>query len=116
MNRGYFLPHIEKIKAMYHRKRDIMFKAMEEFFPEGVSWTKAEGGMFSWVTLPEHMDSKLILMRALKEDNVAFVIGSAFYWDGSGGNHMRLNFSHSTDEKLREGISRLGKTLKKEME
>ncbi len=116
MNRGNFLPHIEKIKAMYHRKRDIMLAAMDEHFPEGLTWTKPEGGMFSWVTLPEHMDSKLILMRALKEDNVAFVIGSAFYHDGSGGNHMRLNFSHSSDEKLKEGIARLGRTLKKEME
>lgn len=116
INRGYFLPHIEKIKAMYHRKRDIMFAALDEHFPEGLTWTKPEGGMFSWVTLPEHMDSKLILMRAIKEDNVAFVIGSAFYHDGSGGNHMRLNFSHSSDEKLKEGIARLGRTLKKEME
>lgn len=116
LNRGYLEPHIEKIKAMYKRKRDIMLKAMDENFPEGLSWTRPEGGMFSWVTMPEHMDSKLILMRAIKEDNVAFVIGSAFYPDGSGKNHMRLNFSHSSDDKLKEGIRRLGVTLTKEME
>lgn len=115
-NRGYLDPHIEKIKSMYKRKKDIMMKAMEEHFPEGVSWTKPEGGMFTWVTLPEHLDSKIILMRALKEDNVAFVIGQAFYPDGSGRNHMRLNFSHSSDELIVEGIARLGRTLKKEME
>jgi 2-aminoadipate transaminase len=114
--RGYLEPHIEKVKTMYKRKKDIMMKALEEHFPEGVTWTKPEGGMFTWVTLPEHMDSKLILMRALKEDNVAFVIGQAFYPDGSGRNHMRLNFSHSDDERLVEGIARLGRTLKKEME
>jgi len=116
MNRGYLEPHIEKIKTMYKKKRDIMLSAMDENFPEGLSWTRPEGGMFSWVTMPEHMDSKLILMRAIKEDNVAFVIGSAFYPDGSGKNHMRLNFSHSSDDKLKEGIRRLGVTLKKEME
>jgi 2-aminoadipate transaminase len=116
MKRGYLEPHIEKIKEMYKRKRDIMLAAMDEHFPEGLTWTKPEGGMFSWVTMPEHMDSKLILMRAIKEDNVAFVIGSAFYPDGSGRNHMRLNFSHSSDDKLKEGIKRLGNTLKKEME
>ena len=116
LNRGYLEPHIEKIKAMYKRKRDIMLSAMDENFPEGLSWTRPEGGMFSWVTMPEHMDSKLILMRAIKEDNVAFVIGSAFYPDGSGKNHMRLNFSHSSDDKLKEGIRRLGVTLTKEME
>jgi 2-aminoadipate transaminase len=114
-NRGYLDPHIEKIKTMYKRKKDIMMKAMEEHFPEGVTWTKPEGGMFTWVTLPEHLDSKLILMRALKEDNVAFVIGQAFYPDGTGKNHMRLNFSHSSDELIVEGISRLAKTLKKEI-
>ncbi len=116
LNRGHLLPHIEKIKTMYKRKRDIMLAAMEKYFPENVTWTYPEGGMFSWVTMPEHMDSKLILMRAIKEDNVAFVIGSAFYPDDSGKNHMRLNFSHSSDEKLKEGIRRLGTTLKKEME
>ncbi len=116
LNRGYLEPHIEKVKAMYKRKRDIMLSAMDENFPEGLSWTRPEGGMFSWVTMPEHMDSKLILMRAIKEDNVAFVIGSAFYPDGSGKNHMRLNFSHSSDDKLKEGIRRLGVTLTKEME
>jgi 2-aminoadipate transaminase len=110
------MPHIEKIKAMYKVKKDIMMKAMEDHFPKEATWTKPEGGMFTWVTLPEDMDSRLILMRALKEDNVAFVIGGAFYFDGTGANHMRLNFSHSSDEMIVEGIKRLGTTLKKEME
>lgn len=114
-NRGYLDPHIEKIKTMYKRKKDIMMTAMDEHFPDSVTWTKPEGGMFTWVTMPEHVDSKLLLMRALKEDNVAFVIGQAFYPDGSGKNHMRLNFSHSDDERLVEGIARLGKALKKEI-
>jgi 2-aminoadipate transaminase len=116
MNRGLMDPHIEKIRTMYKRKRDIMLAAMEEDFPEGLSWTRPEGGMFSWVTMPEHVDSRVLLMRAIKEDNVAFVIGSAFYPDGSGKNHMRLNFSHSSDEMLKEGIRRLGVTLYKELE
>jgi len=117
MKRGHLEPHIEKIKTIYGRKQNIMLDAIENTFdPEWVEWTRPEGGMFTWVTLPEHMDSKLILMRALKEDNVAFVIGQAFYPDGSGRNHMRLNFSHSDDERLVEGITRLGRTLKKEME
>jgi 2-aminoadipate transaminase len=116
MKRDLLMPHIEKIKAMYKRKKDIMMKAMTEYFPEGLTWTKPEGGMFTWVTMPEHMDSRLILMRAIDEDNVAFVIGGAFYFDGTGSNHMRLNFSHSSDEMITEGIKRLGATLKKEMD
>ncbi|UCG68378.1 MAG: PLP-dependent aminotransferase family protein [Thermoplasmata archaeon] len=116
MDRGLLMPHIEKIKTMYKRKKDIMMEAMGEYFPEGLTWTKPEGGMFTWVTLPEHMDSRLILMRAIKEYNVAFVIGGAFYFDGTGSNHMRLNFSHSSDDLITEGIKRLGATLKKEME
>lgn len=116
LNRGHLMPHIEKIKTMYKRKKDILMAAMDKYFPEGFTWTKPEGGMFTWVTMPEHMDSKLILMRAIDEDNVAFVIGQAFYYDGSGKNHMRLNFSHSSDELLTEGIKRLGSTLEKEMQ
>ena len=116
LKRGYLEPHLEKIRSMYKRKRDIMLKALEKHFPDDVTWTRPEGGMFTWVTMPEHIDSKLILMRAIKEDKVAFVIGQAFYHDRSGKNHMRLNFSHSTDENIKEGIARLGRTLKKEMD
>ena len=84
---------------------------MQETFPENVSFTRPEGGMFLWVTLEEGMSSLDLFNRAIKE-KVAFVPGQAFYADGGGSNTMRLNFSNSDNERILEGITRLGKVIK----
>ncbi|MBE9524919.1 MAG: aminotransferase class I/II-fold pyridoxal phosphate-dependent enzyme, partial [Chloroflexi bacterium] len=73
-------------------------------------WTRPDGGMFLWVTLPKGMDSADILTKAV-EKKVAFVPGSPFHANGGGENTMRLNFSNSSPEKIQEGIFRLGKVL-----
>ncbi len=82
--------------------------------PEGVKWTHPKGGLFLWVTLPEHLSSAEILKDAVK-NKVAFVPGASFYPCGGGENTMRLNFSNATPELINEGISRLGHVIKKHM-
>jgi 2-aminoadipate transaminase len=102
--------HIEKIKKMYRNQRNLMVSMIEEHFPENVKYTKPEGGMFLWITLPEGLSSMDLFEIAIKE-NVAFVPGKAFFTDGSGDNTLRLNFSNSDEEKIKEGIKRLGKAI-----
>ncbi len=111
---GYFEKHIEVIKKTYKLKKDTMVEALERYMPEGVTWTKPEGGLFLWVRLPESMSADEMFADALKE-NVAYVIGSAFHCDGSGKNTMRLNFSYPTPEDIDEGIKRLATAVKKRM-
>lgn len=107
--------HIKKIRRMYRDQRNLMVKMMEEYFPEEVKYTRPEGGMFLWVTLPEGLSSLKLFDLAIKE-NVAFVPGNAFYTGGKGDNTLRLNFSNSSEEKIVEGIERLGKAIYKLME
>ncbi|MDI6723655.1 MAG: PLP-dependent aminotransferase family protein [Methanobacterium sp.] len=102
--------HIEKIKKMYRNQRNLMISMIKEHFPENVKYTEPEGGMFLWVTLPEDLSSLDLFDLAIKE-NVAFVPGNAFFADGSGENTLRLNFSNSDEEKIEEGIKRLGKAI-----
>ena len=111
---GYFEKHIEVIKKTYKLKKDTMVAALEKYMPEGVTWTKPEGGLFLWVRLPEGMSADEMFADALKE-NVAYVIGSAFHCDGSGKNTMRLNFSYPTPEDIDEGIKRLATAVKKRL-
>ena len=102
--------HIEKIKEMYRNQRNLMVSMIEKYFPENVEYTKPEGGMFLWVTLPEGLSSMDLFELAINE-NVAFVPGQAFYVDGSGNNALRLNFSNSNEEQIEEGIKRLGSAI-----
>lgn len=111
---GEFYKHVEKVKKVYKAKKDAMLAALEKYMPEGVSWTKPEGGLFLWVRLPEHISADDMFSDAIKE-NVAYVIGSAFHVDGSGKNTMRLNFSYPTFDEIEEGIKRLAKAIKKRM-
>ena len=108
---GKLEPHIERIKDDYREKRDLMLKQMAEHFPEGITWTEPEGGLFLWVTMPKHMNGKELLPKAV-EKKVAFVYGSPFFANGGGENTMRLNFSNASKENIVEGISRLGRLLK----
>ncbi len=102
--------HIERIKKAYHERRDAMLRAMKEFFPESVTWTRPEGGLFLWARLPEGVDAKEVLPKAI-EEKVAYVPGQPFHPDGSGANTFRLNFSNATLENIHEGIKRLGRVF-----
>jgi DNA-binding transcriptional MocR family regulator len=103
--------HIPRLRAHYGARRDAILAALKAYMPKGVSWTEPEGGMFVWVTLPQGMDGAALLVRALEEENVAFVPGSAFYADGSGKNTIRLNFSSPNEAQIDEGLKRLGRLL-----
>ena len=87
-----------------------MLDSLNEHFPESLSWTKPDGGLFLWVTLPEHIDANELLKVAVK-NKVAFVPGSPFYPNGGGENTLRLNFSFSNPDEIREGVKRLAKAI-----
>ena len=111
---GIFDSHVKKIVSLYREKRDIMLSALNEYMPEGVTWTEPEGGLFLFLTLPEYMDAQELFMQAI-EEKVAFVPGTVFFCDGSGTNTMRLNFSFPSKEMNVEGIKRLAKAIRKNM-
>jgi len=108
---GFLDEHIKVIRSTYKERRDVMIEMMEEMFPQNVTWTRPQGGMFLWGILPEGMDSAEVLRNAIQK-KVAFVPGEAFHPNGGGKNTMRLNFSYSAPDTIREGITRMGMTLK----
>ena len=83
--------------------------------PAGVAWSRPEGGMFIWVTLPEGIDTTALLARAVAEERVAFVPGSAFFADGSGKNTLRLSFTLADERAVTQGIPRLGRLISDEL-
>jgi 2-aminoadipate transaminase len=111
---GYLDIQIKHIKQLYRHKRDVMVKALEEYFPKGAKWTVPGGGMFLWITLPKNVNTRLMFKRAVAK-KVAYVVGDAFYPDSSNYNSMRLNFSYSDDDVMREGVKRLAEVIKEEM-
>jgi 2-aminoadipate transaminase len=115
IRRGLWLKNIENLKPIYRSRRDAMLLALEENFPEGSRWTRPQGGLFIWATLPEFLDTEKMLPLAINQ-KVAYVPGTAFYADGSGANQMRLNFSYADEDLIAEGIKRLGKVIRKEIE
>ena len=99
----------------YRSRRDAMLTALEEHFPSDASWTKPSGGFFVWVTLPDYFDTPALLAAAV-DRKVAYVPGTGFYPDGRGRQQMRLCFSYPTEERIAEGIRRLGELLADEEE
>ena len=98
--------HIQLIKSKYSQRRKVMIESLEKYCSEFVRWTKAEGGLFLWVFLPEHVSATELLNKAL-EKKVAYVPGKPFYVHGDTDNTLRLNFSNATPEQIEEGIKRL---------
>ena len=108
---GFLDRHIWLIRRVYGERRNLMLEAMDEFFPQEVTYTRPQGGLFLWGTMPERLNSADVLKRAI-EQNVAFVPGAAFHAGGGGTNTMRINFSYATPDKMLIGIERLGKVLR----
>lgn len=106
--------HVEKIKAVYKRRRDLMMDSMKKYFPEEVTWTHPTGGLFTWVVVPEHIDTKKMMEKSLSTIKVAYVPGASFFPNGAVHNTMRVNFSTMSDDLIVEGIKRLGKLLREE--
>ncbi|PKQ66289.1 aminotransferase [Labilibaculum manganireducens] len=114
MKSGLFESNLQKTIDLYHQRRDVMLEQLEKHMPEGVKWTRPEGGMFLFITLPEYMDALDLFHKAI-EKKVAFVTGNVFYCDGGGKNTIRLNFSYVNNEKAIEGVKRLAEIVKAEM-
>jgi len=110
-----FDAQVAKIKAAYSQRRNSMLAALQKYMPAGVEWTKPEGGMFVWVTLPKSLDGAKLLAKSLETAKVAFVPGQAFFADGSGANTLRVSFSCANDEMIEEGIKRLGSLIAAEI-
>ncbi|MEA2324661.1 MAG: 2-aminoadipate transaminase, partial [Solirubrobacteraceae bacterium] len=106
--------YLGALKDLYRRRRDTMLDALAEHFPREATWTRPQGGLFIWATLPDYIDTTDLLARALSH-NVAFVPGRAAYMDGSGGSSMRLNFSGVPEESIREGIRRIGEVVREQV-
>ena len=102
--------NLRKSVDLYRSKRDVMLEMLDSAMPHGVKWTRPEGGLFVFLTLPEGFDSVKFYDTAL-DAGVAYVAGNFFYPDGGGRNTMRLNFSFMTEARIREGISLLASLL-----
>ncbi len=101
------------IRGAYRARRDAMLAALAREMPAGAAWTRPEGGMFLWLTLPEGIDTAALLPRAIDEARVAFVPGRAFHADGGGANTLRLNFTLADPARIDDGIARLGALLRR---
>ena len=102
-------------RGMYRERRDAMLDALTQQMPAGTTWTHPAGGFYVWVTLPEGLDSKVLLPRAVTA-RVAFVPGTAFYADGTGRQHLRLSYCYPEPDRIREGVRRLAAVLEEEVE
>lgn len=103
--------HIALLRREYKVRRDLMADMIDELFPKEITYSMPDGGMFFWLTLPDHVDTMPLLAKA-KEQDVFFVPGSLFHIDGTGNNTMRLNFSNTTLEQIKVGMERLATVLR----
>jgi 2-aminoadipate transaminase len=107
--------YVDSLTEIYRARRDTMLDALADHFPPQAEWTRPSGGLFIWATLPEFIDTTDLLARALR-DNVAFVPGEAAFLDGRGRNAMRLNYSGSDEDSIREGIRRIGEVITEQVQ
>jgi 2-aminoadipate transaminase len=103
--------HVKEIVELYGHRRDLILKTMEEEFPEGVEFTRPDGGLFLWVTVPEGVSARKVFDKCI-EQKVAAVIGDAFYPNDKTDRSMRVNYSCMPDDKIVEGVKRMAKAIK----
>jgi 2-aminoadipate transaminase len=117
IDQGLLPGHLELLRREYGARRDAMLEALAEHFPPGARWRAPSAGVFAWVELPAGVDAGALLREAVETEQVAFLPGHAFGHDGDtfGSNCVRLNFSHSTPERVREGVARLGRVLRRSL-
>jgi 2-aminoadipate transaminase len=108
--------YVRSLRSVYGARRDAMLTALEEHFGEGARWTTPEGGLFIWATLDERIDTTDLLALARESEGVAFVPGRAAYVDGhSGASSMRLNFAGMPEGDIREGVRRIGRSVRAQL-
>jgi len=106
---------LKSLREVYRERRDATLEALRETFPPEARWTEPEGGFYVWVRLPEPLDTKAMMPRALNA-RVAYVPGRGFFADGTGGNCLRLCYSFPRPDVIREGVHRLAGVLADELE
>jgi 2-aminoadipate transaminase len=106
---------IKTFRELYRERRDALLESMASLLPAGTTWTTPSGGFYSWVTLPEGLDSKAMLPRALAA-LVAYVPGTGFYVDGQGRQNLRLSYCYPDADRIREGVRRLASVVRAEIE
>jgi 2-aminoadipate transaminase len=111
---GNWQEYVDELITIYRARRDAMVGAMAEYFPHGATWTRPQGGLFVWATMPEVLDTGDLLAKALSK-GVAFVPGTAAYVDGRGASSMRLNFSGVREDRIIEGIRRIGEAASEQL-
>jgi DNA-binding transcriptional MocR family regulator len=109
-----FDDQVATILPVYRHRRDAMLAALDRHMPQGVTWTRPEGGMFIWLTLPEGLDSRVLVRKSIDEEGIVFVPGTSFFADGSGERHIRLNYTCSDDATIEDGISRLAALISRQ--
>jgi len=110
-----WLETVKTLRELYRVRRDALVGGLAEMMPAGVRWNVPEGGFYSWLTLPEGLDSRALLPRAIAA-LVAFVPGTGFYADGQGQSNLRLSFCYPTPEEITEGVRRLAGVVRDEVE
>jgi DNA-binding transcriptional MocR family regulator len=111
------MPWREQLKTyreIYRERRDALLTALHDLMPQGTTWTRPSGGLFVWTTLPDGLDSKAMMPRAIAA-RVAYVPGTGFYAHGEGAGNIRLNFSFPPPERIREGVRRLAGVVEQEL-
>jgi len=106
---------LKGLRELYRERRDAMLDALAETMPDGASWTRPDGGFFVWLTLPDGVDTKAMLPRAIAA-RVAYVPGIGFYADGSGRQAMRLSYCYPPPDRVRDGVGRLARVVRAELE
>lgn len=117
MSMGRLRETIGRTCSIYREKRNFMIEQLERYMPKrfDLTWTKPEGGLFLWISLPHFIDTEKMFYRAI-EKKVAYVVGSAFYFDNPETNTMRINFSYSSREQIEAGIRRLAEVIQEEID
>jgi len=110
-----WLGQIKQFREMYRERRDAMIGALDDLMPAAARWNVPGGGFYVWVTLPDGLDAKAMLPRAVTA-RVAYVPGTAFFADGFGAQSMRLSYCYPTPERIREGVRRLTGVIEDELE
>ena len=114
MEKGLLDRNLGNTIELYRKRRSFMLDCFEKYMPEGVTWTRPQGGLFLFVTVPGTLDTDIILQNAI-ENNVAFVAGSTFFCNESGHNTMRINFSFSGLKDIETGVRRLSDVIRDEL-
>ena len=106
---------VKVFRELYRERRDAMLETLDQLMPAGTTWTHPQGGFYSWLTLPEGLDSKAMLPRAIAA-LVAYVPGTGFYVDGQGRANLRLSYCYPDPDRIREGVRRLAGVIESELE